>query len=454
MNKTKIKPYLHAGITAFVVIFVSTIVFFLMAHIKHLSDQVALIGHILRPISLGLIFAFLLLPIHNRILRFLTDKFGRSDRKIHLRPGVLKGISILLSLLFVFAVLYILLAMVIPQVYLSIVGLVQSIPEYIVTAQNWIMKYLDDNPEIQQIFISAYTPIAVSVEKWLNNEIIPNLSSLSTTLEWLRDSILPNITGMISNVSSLLFQLLMVIKDIFIGIIVSIYLLASKDVFAAQSKKIVYSLFRPQHGDLIIEETRNAYRIMSGFINGKLLDSLIIGIITLICCNLFNFPYAALVAMIIGVTNIIPFFGPFIGAIPSALLILLVDPMKCLYFCIFILILQQFDGNILGPKILGESTGLSSFWVLFSILLFGGLFGFAGMVLGVPCFAIIYSILRRLVNNSLRRRNLSCSTDDYMGVTPRLYRQATPAAESAPDTAEAVKESAAPESEPDAGADS
>ena len=172
---------------------------------------------------------------------------------------------------------------------------------------------------------------------------------------------------------------------------------------------------------------------MSGFINGKLVDSLIIGLITFICCTIFNFPYTALIAMIIGVTNIIPFFGPFIGAIPSALLILLVDPVKFLYFCIFVFVLQQFDGNILGPKILGESTGLASFWVLFSILLFGGLFGFAGMVLGVPIFAILYSVLRRLVNRGLQKKNLSIETDEYMGLTGRLSQQPP---EEAPDAEE------------------
>ena len=165
---------------------------------------------------------------------------------------------------------------------------------------------------------------------------------------------------------------------------------------------------------------------LEAFINGKLLDSLIIGIIAFVCCNLFKFPYAALIAVIIGVTNIIPFFGPFIGAIPSAFLILLVDPMKFLYFCLFVFLLQQFDGNILGPKILGESTGLASFWVLFSILLFGGLFGFPGMVLGVPCFAIFYSIVTRLVNRGLRKKDLPQDTGEYMGMTGRFSDQPSP----------------------------
>lgn len=437
MKNSQLKPYIRAGVTAFTVILVSIVACFMLIHIQQLTQTISLIKHIMRPIFLGLIFAFLLLPVYKAIFRFLCD--GVKSEKKPRTIAVLKGISIFFSLLFAIAVLYILLAMVIPQVYVSIVGLVKSIPDYINTAQNWMMRFLEDNPEIQEMFMSAYNPAVLTLEDWLNNEIIPNLNSLSTTLEWIKESLLPNITGVISNVSTLVMQLTMWVKDIFIAVIVSIYLLASKDVFAAQSKKIVYSIFPTKYGDLIVEETRNAYRIMSGFINGKLLDSLIIGIITLVCCNLFNFPYPALIAMIIGVTNIIPFFGPFIGAIPSAFLILLVDPVQCVYFCIFVLILQQFDGNILGPKILGESTGLASFWVLLSIILAGGLFGFAGMVLGVPCFAIFYSIMKRLVNSKLRRRNLSANTADYMGDTGRLSEQTNTACSDAPSATEADK---------------
>ena len=223
-----------------------------------------------------------------------------------------------------------------------------------------------------------------------------------------------------SSVASGVVALALLLKDILIAIIVSVYLLARKDVFAAQSKKIVYSVFRTDVADLLVEETRSAYRILSGFINGKLVDSLIIGIIALVCCNLFRFPYPMLLAVIIGVTNIIPFFGPFIGAIPCALLILLVSPLKCLYFVIFIFVLQQFDGNILGPKILGDSTGLASFWVLFSILLFGGLFGFVGMVLGVPVFAMFYSVVSRLVRCGLKKRGLPLETEQYLGRTGPL----------------------------------
>ncbi len=405
------------GLTIFLALAAAIAFYFMMFHLSVIYDTITLVTFILRPIFLGLILAFLLLPVHRHIFGFLKGRFWDSRKNNQKLLGCLNGLSIALSLLFAFAIVYVLLDMVAPQIYISIVGLLQAIPDYIKNAELVLLEFLEDNPEIQAAVMSSYEKLAVSLQDWLNVEVLPNLESINSTFTWLKETVLPNITGMVSNVSALVVQLLMLIKDILIAIIVSVYLLARKDTFAAQSKKIVYSLFSPEHGDFIVEETRAAYRIMSGFINGKLLDSLIIGVITLVCCNLFHFPYPVLIAAIVGVTNIIPFFGPFIGAIPSALLILMVDPIQWVYFVLFILVLQQFDGNILGPKILGESTGLASFWVLFSILLFGGLFGFAGMVLGVPCFAILYSMIRRLIHCGLRRHNLPTSTAVYMGQT-------------------------------------
>lgn len=417
LKRNQYRPYVRAGVTALVVIALSILLFFTMLHLSTICDVLKHIKFILRPIFMGLILAFLLLPIHRHIYRFLTEKVLEPKKKTNKALGLMNGLSILLSLVFAFLVVYILLDMVIPQVYISIVGLLNSIPQYISNAEHWLLEFLEDNPEIQAAFISSYDTAATALQEWLNHEILPNLESFGTTLEWIRDSVLPNVTGVVSNVSALVIELLMLLKDLFIAVIVSVYLLARKDIFAAQSKKIVYSLFSPAHGDFIVEETRSAYKILSGFINGKLLDSLIIGIIALVCCSLFHFPYPVLLAAVIGVTNIIPFFGPFIGAVPCAILILMVSPLQCIYFIIFILVLQQFDGNILGPKILGESTGLASFWVLFSILFFGGIFGFAGMVLGVPFFAILYSLIRRLVYCGLRRHELPIETKVYLGPT-------------------------------------
>ena len=420
MKPSPFKSYVAAGVTAFCVIAAAILFFFLFFHASTVTSFLVMIARILRPIFMGMVLAFLLLPIHRHILRFLTAMTPNHRLEDRRNIRFLDVTAIILSLLFAFILLYLLMAMALPQIYLSIVGLVNAFPGYIVSVQNWLQHFLEDNPDIQAIIMPLYASAATSLEHWLSSDILPNLKSITTTIEWIRQSVLPNLTGVVSNVSALVISLFVLFKDLLIALIVSVYLLARKDIFSAQSKKIVYSIFSPKVGDLIVAETRNAYRILSGFINGKLLDSLIIGIIALVCCNLFRFPYPALVATIIGVTNIIPFFGPFIGAIPCALLILLVSPIQCIYFVIFILVLQQFDGNILGPKILGDSTGLASFWVLFSILLFGGLFGFAGMVLGVPVFAMFYSVVNRLVRLGLRKHGLPQDTDFYLGQTKAL----------------------------------
>ena len=165
-----------------------------------------------------------------------------------------------------------------------------------------------------------------------------------------------------------------------------------------------------------MEYSRYAHKMFSGFIGGKLIDSFIIFLICCVALPLMNMPYAMLISVIIGVTNVIPFFGPFIGAIPSFVIVLIDDPIQSIYFLIYVLVLQQFDGNILGPKILGDSTGLSSFWVLFSILLFGGLFGFIGMLLGVPVFAILYRLITDLVSRSLSQKHLPVQSSEYIGI--------------------------------------
>ena len=418
MNKRhQYGPYVAVGVTAFAVIAAALLLFFTLFHLSALRAFFGTLAHILRPIFLGMIFAFLLLPVHRGIFGFLVAMTPEKRLKNKGDVQFLNVLAIILSLLLAVFLLYLLLAMALPQVYLSIVGLVNAFPDYINSVQEWLQKFLADNPDIQNTVMSVYVSAAASLEDWLNADILPNLESVTTTVQWLRQSVLPNLTGVMSSVSALVVSLALLLKDLLIALIVTFYLLIRKDVFAAQSKKIVYSMLPTHVGDLVVEETRSAYRIMSGFINGKLLDSLIIGVIALVCCNLLKFPYPALLATIIGVTNVIPFFGPFIGAIPCGLLVFLDSPIKCVYFAIFILVLQQFDGNILGPKILGDSTGLASFWVLFSILLFGGLFGFAGMVLGVPVFAMIYSVLRRLVHYGLRRRGLPEDTKFYLGKT-------------------------------------
>lgn len=424
MRQRKFGPYIAAGVTAFAVIAAALLLFFTIYHISAVKALLDTLGYILRPIFYGLVLAFLLLPIQRGIYEFLREWMKGVWVNAPRKDPALRFLSILLSLAFAVLVVYILLAMVLPQVYASIVGLVNAFPGYIDSLQSWLTSFFQDNPDVQETVLPYYEKAADALEKWFTESgLMSNFQSADATVDWVQKELLPRLSGVFTSVYAGLWAVLMLLKDLLIALIVSVYVLVRKDKFAAQSKKITYSLFPTRVADLLVEECRSAYRILSGFINGKLLDSLIIGIIALVCCNLLKFPYPMLLAVIIGVTNVIPFFGPFIGAIPCALLILLVSPLQCLYFCIFVLILQQFDGNILGPKILGDSTGLDSFWVLFSILLFGGLFGFAGMVLGVPVFAMFYSVISRLVRYGLRKKSLPEDTAVYLGKTGPMAKK-------------------------------
>ena len=240
---------------------------------------------------------------------------------------------------------------------------------------------------------------------WVNTKLTPNLDALVKSIS--------SLSTVFSGVVSGMRVVMRIGKDFILGMFIAAYLLIAKKRLIAQAKKILYSVTKLPVANYILYECRYIQEVFGGFIRGKLLDSLIVGVICFVCCTLFRFPYPIVISVIVGVTNIIPFFGPFVGAIPSALLILLSSPLKCLYFVIFVIALQQFDGNFLGPKILGNSTGLSSFWVLFSIMLFGGLFGFVGMVIGVPLFAVIYSLVDAFVNHRLSKKAMSLSTSEY-----------------------------------------
>ena len=250
-----------------------------------------------------------------------------------------------------------------------------------------------------------------------SDTVLPNVQT------WLKEELIPSVQSLVSGISNSVINVFAWIKNILIGIIVSVYLLYGRKKFAAQAKLCLYSIFSKKRADWILKEATYADRMFSGFLSGKLLDSAIIGVICAIVCSILGIPNTALISVIVGVTNIIPFFGPFIGAIPSAILILIESPIKCLWFVIFIIILQQIDGNIIGPKILGNTTGVSSFWVLFSILLFGGLWGFLGMIVGVPLFAVIYDVLKQAVSYGLKKRGQEELLDAYHAATKQSDAQ-------------------------------
>lgn len=395
--------YVRWGVTAFCVIAASICFYYLVFHGVNIKIGLGKLHNILRPIVVGFVLAYLLTPVLNYIeYRIMKPVFKRLPVKnTAKRDSIIRGISILTTALLFFAVIYALVAMFVSQIVPSIMNLVANFDTYVNNVTNVINNLLADNPEV-------------------GSYVVKKINQYSGELElWLTDNVFTAPAAIIKTISLSVINLLSVLWNWVIGFIVSIYVLASKEKFAGQTKKIAYALFEKQTANMIIRNFRFTHKTFIGFFSGKVLDSIIIGLLCFIGTTLLRTPYAALVSVIIGVTNIIPFFGPFLGAVPCTILIFLVDPMhplNSLYFVVFILVLQQFDGNVLGPKILGDSTGLTSFWVIFAITVFGGAFGVPGMIVGVPVFAVIYAAVKSLVNMALSRRNMPIATEDYLTV--------------------------------------
>lgn len=345
---------------------------------------------VIAPVTWGIVIAYLCNPI----MKFIESKLKKIIDRKKPHPKLTRSLSVTISLVLLIAVVAALIAIIINQIISSIVEIFSSIPAYRQQIETLITKFLGDYPKLVSAIESQLDTIYPKLVDFAN-DMIPKLGDLSIKL---KDSAVVVVVA---------------IKDCVIGFIVAIYLLYSKETFLAQARKVVYALFPKNLSRNILLVSAKANRTLSGFLSGKLLDSLIIGIICFIVMTIMQMDFTALISVIIGVTNIIPFFGPFFGAIPSALLLLMAAPKQVIPFIIFIVILQQFDGNILGPKIIGDSTGLTPFWVMFAIFVGGGLFGFAGMLLGVPVFAVIYALFSEMVAYLLKKKKLSHRTKDY-----------------------------------------
>ena len=408
MKNDKYRTYIYWGVTALTVLLLLVAAVFVVMRWSLVAALGAKIANILAPVIYGAVFAYLLNPVYNRVqaaVMKMTEKIITQEEGRKRLGGFLGTLA---SLFLLVAVVVGLISMLIPQLINSISGVMETLPASINNLEIWLEKVLADNPDLEQQVMQHYGAAADYLQNWLTNVVVPNIYRI------------------IGSVSSGVVLVVRAVFDILIGLIVMVYLLNMKEKLLAQAKMIIYGLFPLKIANKVIEEGRYVHQVFGGFIIGKLLDSLIIGLICFVLLGFANMPYVLLVSVIVGVTNVIPFFGPFIGAIPSAFLILLSDPMKCLYFLIFILLLQQFDGNILGPKILGDSTGLPSFWVLFSILLFGGLMGFVGMIIAVPTFAVIYRLVTEYTTWKLGKKALSGSLDsydrlDYIDETEQTY---------------------------------
>ena len=380
-KKPHIKPYVYAMLAGFGSISLSIIFFFLIYRFDGFGDAISTLTDILMPFIYGAVIAYLLKPVCNTIEAFLR-RFIPEKMK-----GLINALSVTFTILFGLLLIYALCMMIIPQLITSVTTLYYTAQANFTKFVNWAnhLEFIESNEQIMNLINSAYTTINTNLDSWVKNTLMPSMQNI------------------VSGAALGVLNIVTVAKNLVIGIIVAVYILASRKRFVQQAKMVLYSLVKPRWANLITEEVKYADKMFGGFINGKIMDSAIIGVLCYIGCLIFKFPSALLVSVIIGVTNVIPFFGPFIGALPATLLILIQNPIKALWFILFVLVLQQVDGNIIGPKILGNTTGLSSFWVLFAILLFGGLWGFFGMIVGVPLFAVIYDVIKKLVIHGLRR---------------------------------------------------
>ena len=374
-------PYLRLGITLFVSLAAAITFVFLLLRISEIQAFWSTITNGLRPVIVGMALAYLLYHFCGALERRMTP-LGKAARPL----------SVAIVMLIVITVISLFFASVLPQLIQSIRGLIATLPGMVQTQMARLNEQLE-----------GHTEIAEQVVQWI--ESVEN-----QLVDWIRQ----NMLSTVSVLSRSVLTVGTVVIDLLISMIVAIYLLLDRERYVAQLRKLFFAASRKSRwNNAILDAFHQANHIFSGFISGKLIDSLIVGVVCFVCLTLMRMPYTLLVSVIVGVTNIIPMFGPFIGAIPSAFLILLVSPGKCLAFLIFIVVLQQIDGNVIGPRILGNSTGLSAFYVIASMLLFNQLLGFMGMVIGVPLFATLYYVIKRAAEFSLRQMDMPIETEAY-----------------------------------------
>lgn len=391
--------YFRWGLTAFIVIAAAILFYFGLDYLGQVFAVLGDLMDILNPFVWGFVIFYLLLPFMNifesKLFSPLTKNLYETHPKMKRRKKLARGLSVLFSEILMLLLIAALLYLIIPQLYESIQNIVVAAPEYFTKAYDAIVKLFDKNPEVAEYAEAIFGNLTNTLTKWAQNTVLPNMDSI------------------ISDITSGVYSVVMAIYNVVIGMIVSIYLLYNKESVRTHFKKLLYALCKPKSAKRVNIGLKFANQTFRNFITGQLTDALIVGILCFIGCTILGIPYALLIAVVVGATNIIPFFGPFIGGIPSGLLVLMVDPFKCLIFVIFIVALQQVDGNIICPKIMGGSVGINGFWVMFAIILGGGLFGFWGMLLGVPVFVIIYTGVTVLIERRLKKKNLPHDDESY-----------------------------------------
>ncbi len=401
MTKWKIeKKYLWIGLITLAVVVLSIFFSHVLENEAKFQEWKAVVDHALFPIIAGSILAYLLNPVLNFFERVMFKPLGRklfkNNGKTQMKFSRACGVTC--TLIVFILVLVSAIYMVAPQVYQSILKIVTEAPTYYENVNSWIGDISKDNPELGQYLVPVLDRIYNQALSYVNEDILPNM-----------DKIVAGVTsGIVGGVKMLL--------NVVLAVIVSVYVMSEKEVLVSVGKKLTYSLFERKNANAVVRGVRYANQVFGGFINGKIIDSFIIGAICYVFMVIAGFHYPVLISMIIGVTNVIPYFGPFIGAIPSILILLMMDFKQGLIFAVFVLILQQCDGNIIGPLILGDRLKISSMWILFAILIGGGFFGIPGMILGAPCFACIYAMVSTFCKTRLEKRELPIQTSEYLTV--------------------------------------
>ena len=383
VNKDSLKKIFIHSLSGFCSLALAILLYFCIQRWDQLNSTLQWLANVLKPFVYGGAMAYLLKTPCGFLERHIEAALPEKQRRSANALAVVT--VILLSML----VVYLLLSMIIPEMGRSIVSLAVAVPPKINQFIQWIVGHLEGNEVLQNYVSNGFTEIQNMLVNWAKTDLLPTVNGV--------------MDGAVTAVSSVFT----VLKNIVLGIIICIYLLLGRKRFARHGKALVYAIFKPDQGDAVMKEVTFIDDTFVGFFGGKILDSAIVGLICYVFCMIMtvvaDFQNAVLISVIIGVTNIIPYFGPIIGAVPSALLILISSPRNCLIFLIFVVILQQFDGNILGPKLLAGSVGLTGFWVLFAITIFQGLFGFVGILVGVPVFAVIYDLIRRGIVAGLKK---------------------------------------------------
>ena len=400
--KKKNQVFFKLGLMLLSVVLASAVFMVILFNLTGFFNVIKSLFRILSPVLYGVLFAYLMNPIMKFVengLLHLIQRFGKQEKVtdrvwLRSRKKLCHVLGVVIALATLLGVFYLAIALVVPTFISNLSDIVNPdmIVEYYNRVNTWLQKLLADRPQI---------------ELWATDKI-NGLYNQAVT--WISEL---DLSEAIMSVISRVYGVVKGTLNFLLGLVVAVYMLLSKELFLAQAKKVIVALFSEKWANRLLDYSRRTNRIFSGFVLGKIIDSMIIGLICYIGMSIIRLPYPMLISVIIGVTNIIPFFGPLIGAIPSALLILLINPFQCFIFVIFILLLQQFDGNILGPRILGDSVGLSSFWILISITLFSGIFGFAGMILGVPLFAVLYMLFSDLVRHRLEKKGRPLQTEVY-----------------------------------------